>query len=143
LGQCVNFVGIGNTTSRNWKSAFFVVPAAIVKNKHDRLIVLNDVAKKVIDSHRGRHETRVVDLHRNLVPFQCLFAAMIDPSSRHGLTAYAEFLITLAGDFSMQIQGQISVQINTWRGIFRKLYGKNSVWFEVVLKQGGDLDGKL
>jgi hypothetical protein len=37
----------------------FVVPAAIVKNKQDRLIVLNDVATKVIDSRRGRHKTHV------------------------------------------------------------------------------------
>jgi len=37
----------------------FVVPAAIVKNNQDRLIVLNDVARKVIDSRRGKHDTYV------------------------------------------------------------------------------------
>ena len=37
----------------------FVVPAAIVKNNQDRLIVLNDVARKVIDSRRGAHDTYV------------------------------------------------------------------------------------
>ncbi len=41
------------------KVSVFVVPAAIVKNKQDRLIMLNDVATKVIDSRRGRHATHV------------------------------------------------------------------------------------
>jgi integrase len=50
----------------NWEHAFpelkarvFVIPGAIVKNKQDRLVVLNDVATKVVDSRRGSHETHV------------------------------------------------------------------------------------
>ena len=41
------------------KVSVFIVPAAIVKNKQDRLIMLNDVATKVIDSCRGRRATHV------------------------------------------------------------------------------------
>ena len=41
------------------ETSVFVVPASHVKNKQDRLIVLNDVAKQVIESRRGCHETHV------------------------------------------------------------------------------------
>jgi len=44
-------------------TSIFIVPAKFVKNKHDRLIVLNDVAKRVIDSRRGLHEAYVFDFH--------------------------------------------------------------------------------
>lgn len=37
----------------------FVIPGSIVKNKQDRLVVLNDIARKVIDSRRGVHATHV------------------------------------------------------------------------------------
>jgi integrase len=37
----------------------FIVPGSFVKNGDDRLIVLNDVARSVVDSRRGRHRTRV------------------------------------------------------------------------------------
>jgi integrase len=37
----------------------FIVPAGMVKNAEDRLIVLNDTAKAVIESRRGKHSTRV------------------------------------------------------------------------------------
>ena len=33
----------------------FVIPSAQVKNKTDRVVVLNDIAKSVIDSLRGEH----------------------------------------------------------------------------------------
>jgi CHAT domain-containing protein len=39
--------------------AVFLVPAEIVKNKEDRLVILNDVAKSVIDSQRNGHPSRV------------------------------------------------------------------------------------
>lgn len=42
------------------ETSVFVVPKAIVKNKLDRLIVLNDVAQSVIDDVRGDHPTRVL-----------------------------------------------------------------------------------
>lgn len=37
----------------------FVVPGELVKNKVDRLIVLNNVARSVIDGVRGQHPVRV------------------------------------------------------------------------------------
>jgi integrase len=37
----------------------FVVPRELVKNKEDRLIVLNKVARSVIDGVRGKHAQRV------------------------------------------------------------------------------------
>ncbi len=58
------------------KVSVFVVPAAIVKNKQDRLIMLNDVATKVIDSRRGRHATHVWGANSyfgwNAIEFQVL-----------------------------------------------------------------------
>ncbi len=40
-------------------SSVFIIPAEHVKNREERLIVLNRVAKSVIDSVRGRHPTHV------------------------------------------------------------------------------------
>jgi integrase len=37
----------------------FVIPASVVKNKADRVVILNDVAQSVIESMRGQHETHV------------------------------------------------------------------------------------
>jgi integrase len=37
------------------KSSVFVIPSAHVKNKTDRVVVLNDVAQSVVESMRGRH----------------------------------------------------------------------------------------
>jgi integrase len=41
------------------ETSVFLVPAEIVKNKEDRLVILNDVAKSVIDSQRNGHPSRV------------------------------------------------------------------------------------
>lgn len=41
------------------KTSVFVVPRELVKNKEDRLIVLNKVAESVIDSVRSKHAQRV------------------------------------------------------------------------------------
>ena len=40
-------------------TSVFLIPSEIVKNKEDRLIVLNDVAKSVIEAQRGKHKTQV------------------------------------------------------------------------------------
>ena len=40
-------------------TSVFLVPAEIVKNKEDRLVILNRVAKSVIDAERGKHPSRV------------------------------------------------------------------------------------
>jgi len=40
-------------------TSLFLIPSKIVKNKEDRLVVLNQVAKSVIDSQRGKHAIRV------------------------------------------------------------------------------------
>ena len=37
----------------------FIVPGSFVKNGEERLIVLNDIAKRVVDSRRGKHPTHV------------------------------------------------------------------------------------
>lgn len=44
-------------------TSVFVVPASRVKNKDDRLIVLNRVAKSVIDARRGIHPEFVFTFH--------------------------------------------------------------------------------
>jgi len=41
------------------ETSVFLIPAEIVKNKEDRLVVLGKVAKSVVDSQRGAHPTRV------------------------------------------------------------------------------------
>jgi integrase len=40
-------------------TSVFLIPFNIVKNKEDRLVVLNDVAKSVIEAQRGKHKTQV------------------------------------------------------------------------------------
>ncbi len=40
-------------------TSVFIIPAKIVKNKEERLVVLNQVALSVIDEQRGRHPTHV------------------------------------------------------------------------------------
>ncbi len=49
------------------KTSVFVVPGAIVKNRQDRLIVLNEVARRVVDSRRGSHDTHVFTYRRKPV----------------------------------------------------------------------------
>ncbi|MGB5640653.1 MAG: tyrosine-type recombinase/integrase, partial [Sedimenticolaceae bacterium] len=41
------------------ETSVFLIPGAMVKNTDDRLVVLNRVAKSVIDSQRGKHASRV------------------------------------------------------------------------------------
>jgi len=41
------------------ETSVFVIPKQFVTNIEDRLIVLNDVARSVIDKQRGGHATRV------------------------------------------------------------------------------------
>ncbi len=40
-------------------TSVFLIPSHIVKNKEDRLVVLNHVANSVIEAQRGKHPTRV------------------------------------------------------------------------------------
>ena len=35
----------------------FIVPGSYVKNGDERLIVLNDIAKSIVNSRRGKHPT--------------------------------------------------------------------------------------
>jgi integrase len=37
----------------------FIVPGTYVKNGEERLVVLNDIAKSVVNTHRGKHRTHV------------------------------------------------------------------------------------
>jgi hypothetical protein len=48
-------------------TSVFVVPGGLVKNKEDRLVVLNDVAKSVIDAQRGVHPFRVFTYRNRLI----------------------------------------------------------------------------
>ena len=41
------------------QTSVFLIPHQVVKNKEDRLVVLNRVAKSVVDSQRGIHASRV------------------------------------------------------------------------------------
>ena len=41
------------------ETTVFVVPGSIVKNKEDRLVVLNSVASEIISSRRNQHDTHV------------------------------------------------------------------------------------
>lgn len=41
------------------ETTVFIVPAEFVKNRQDRLIVLNRVAKSVVEAQRGKHRTHV------------------------------------------------------------------------------------
>lgn len=36
-------------------TSVFVIPAAVTKNKDDRVVVLNRVTRSVVDSQRGKH----------------------------------------------------------------------------------------
>ena len=45
----------------------FIVPASFVKNGEERLVVLNDIAKRVVDSRRGTHPTHVFAYKGELV----------------------------------------------------------------------------
>ena len=49
------------------ETSVFVIPKTIVKNKSDRLIVLNDVARSVVDSVRDSHASRVFTYKRKPV----------------------------------------------------------------------------
>lgn len=40
-------------------TSVFLVPAHLVKNKEDRLVVLNEVAKSIVATQRSRHTSRV------------------------------------------------------------------------------------
>jgi len=40
-------------------TSVFIIPGALIKNREDRLIVLNEVAKWVVDARRGTHATHV------------------------------------------------------------------------------------
>jgi integrase len=43
----------------------FIVPAEFVKNGDERLVVLNDIAKSVVDARRGKHPTHVFSYKGN------------------------------------------------------------------------------
>ena len=40
-------------------TSVFIIPGALIKNREDRLIVLNRIAKSVVDERRGTHSTHV------------------------------------------------------------------------------------
>ena len=50
------------------KTSVFIVPGRRVKNGDDRVIVLNDVAKHVVEARRGKHSSHVFSF--NGVPVQ-------------------------------------------------------------------------
>ncbi len=40
-------------------TSVFIIPGALVKNGDDRLVVLNRIAKSVVEARRGTHPTHV------------------------------------------------------------------------------------
>ncbi len=44
-------------------TSVFVVPAQVVKNKEDRLVVLNPIARSLVKDQRGVHPSRVFTYH--------------------------------------------------------------------------------
>jgi integrase len=49
------------------KSSVFIIPGARVKNREDRLVVMNRVARSVIEEARGKHPDFVFTYHGHLV----------------------------------------------------------------------------
>ena len=45
----------------------FVVPAHLVKNRRDRLIIMNDIAKDVVNNQRGKHDKYVFTYKGNRI----------------------------------------------------------------------------
>ena len=41
------------------ETSFFIIPSEYVKNKDDRFVVLNKIAKRVVESQREKHPTHV------------------------------------------------------------------------------------
>ena len=44
---------------QTFQTSVFIVPGRYVKNREDRLVVLNRIAASVVESRRGKHETHV------------------------------------------------------------------------------------
>ena len=63
----------------------FIIPARFVKNGDERLVVLNDVARSVIETRRGKHPTHVFAFNGKPV-FRMLNGAWLRARERAGLT---------------------------------------------------------
>lgn len=69
-------------------TSVFLIPAEIVKNKEDRLVVMNEVAKSVIASQRDEHSTSVFT-YRNR-PLQRMYNSAWKSARVKAAVAYAE-----------------------------------------------------
>ena len=49
------------------KTSIFLVPGNLVKNGDERLVVLNRIAKSVVEAHRGKHPTQVFRFREKLI----------------------------------------------------------------------------
>ena len=61
------FGGIGRSRYPKLGSSVFIVPGSSVKNGEERLVVLNRIAKSVIETRRGKHATHVFTFDGNPV----------------------------------------------------------------------------
>jgi len=71
-------------------TSVFIVPKEIVKNKEDRLIVLNDTAKAVVESRRGQHSTHVFTYRGH--PVDCINNTAWQRARREAAEHYEEEL---------------------------------------------------
>jgi hypothetical protein len=63
----------------------FIIPGRFVKNGDERLVVLNDVARSVIEARRGGHPTHVFAFNGKPV-LRMLNGAWLRARERAGLT---------------------------------------------------------
>jgi len=69
-------------------SAMFIIPSQYVKNKNDRLVVLNDVARSVVDEMREQHPTHV--FHDRGRPVTRMMNSAWKAARRRAATAYCQ-----------------------------------------------------
>jgi len=65
-------------------TAVFMVPGSFVKNADERLVVLNDIARSVVEARRGKHPTHVFS-HRGKPLFRMLNSGWRRARVRAGL----------------------------------------------------------
>lgn len=66
------------------RTVVFVVPGSFVKNADERLVVLNDIARSVVEARRGKHPTHVFS-HRGKPLFRMLNSGWRRARVRAGL----------------------------------------------------------
>jgi integrase len=76
------------------KTSVFIIPGELVKNREDRLVVLNRVAQDVIDARRGKHPRWVFDYRGRRL--ECMNNTAWQTARREAAKAYGKTLGRLA-----------------------------------------------